>query len=268
MDAEAEGYKMNIKVLKKDKNKLIFLIEKINPATANAVRRFAMNYVPTLAIDEVSFQKNSSALYDEIITHRLALIPIKTDLKSYNLPSECKCKGKGCQNCQLILTIKAKGPCVVYSSELKSEDPKAIPIIDKLPIVKLLKDQEIKAECTAVLGQGKDHMKFSPCHIWYRGYPELKITKDSDIKKALSKIHSGIIIQKGQGLEIKDITKWNEAVEEILENNSIEITSSQENFIFYLESWGQLEPKEILTKAIDIFDDKLDEFEKLVKKIK
>lgn len=259
---------MNIKVLKKDKSKLIFVIEKINPATANAIRRFAMNYVPALAIEEITFQKDSSALYDEIIAHRLGLVPIKTDLKSYNLPSECKCKGKGCQSCQLILSLKAKGPCTIYSSELKSEDPKAGPVIDKLPIVKLLKDQELKVECIAILGQGKDHMKFSPCHIWYRGYPEIKITKDSDVKKALSQIPSGILVQKGQGLEIKGITKWNEAVEETLENNGVEVSSNQENFVFYLESWGQLDPKEILLRATDIFDDKLDEFEKLVKKIK
>jgi len=259
---------MNFKIVKEDKNRVIFTIDKINPATANALRRFAMNYAPTLAIEEVNFQKNSSALYDEMIAHRLGLIPIKTDLKSYNLSSECKCKGKGCQNCQLILSLKAKGPCIVYSAELKSEDKKAIPVIGKLPIVKLLKDQELKIECTAILGQGKDHMKFSPCHFWYRGYPELKVTRDSDVKKALSQIPSSVLVQKGQGLEIKDITKWNEAIEQVLENNGIEVTSSQENFIFYIESWGQLEPKEILVRAINTFDDKLDEFEKLVKKIK
>ena len=236
---------MNLKLLKEEKNKLIFVIEKINVATANAIRRFAMNYVPTLTIEEVNFQRNSSALYDEVIAHRLGLVPIKTDLRSYNLSSECKCKGKGCQSCQLHLSLKAKGPCTVYSSEIESKDPKAIPVLDKLPIVKLLKEQEIKLECTAVLGQGKDHMKFSPCHIWYRGYPELKVTRDSDVKKALSQLPSGIITQKGPGLEIKDITKWNEAVEQILENNGIEVASSQEDFIFYIESWGQLEPKEI-----------------------
>lgn len=259
---------MDIKIIKKDKNRLVFAINKINSTIANTIRRFASNYVPALAIEEVTFQKNSSALYDEIIAHRLGLIPIRTDLKSYDLPSECKCKGKGCQNCQLHISLKAKGPCIVYSSELKSTDSKAVPVIDKLPIVKLLENQEIKAECIAILGQGKTHAKFSPCHIWYRGYPELKVTRDSDVKKAISEIGDGVLIQKGPGLEIKDVTKWNEAIEQILEKNNIEVSASKENFIFYLESWGQLEPKEILLKAIEISDNKLDEFEKLVKKIK
>ncbi len=61
--------------------------------------------VPTMAIEDVEFRKNNSILYDEIIAHRLGLVPLKTDLKSYNLPEKCKCKGEGCARFQLTVPI-------------------------------------------------------------------------------------------------------------------------------------------------------------------
>ena len=259
---------MKLEVLHKDKNKAVFVIEGINASIANMIRRYVMNYAPTLAIEEVEFSKNSSALYDEILAHRIGLIPIKTDLKSYNFMADCKCKGKGCNHCQLILTLKAKGPCTVYSGGLESKDKDCTPVYDKMPIVKLLEDQELKLGAVAVLGRGKDHAKFCPGLIYYRGYPDIKVNKESDVKAALEHIPKDVLGQKGQGLEIKDMLKWKESYEDILEKNGIEVDASKENYVFYLESWGQLDVKEILMKAVDVFDEKLDEFEKLVKKIK
>jgi DNA-directed RNA polymerase alpha subunit len=40
-----------------------------------------------------------------------------------------------------------------------------------------------------------------------------------------------------------------------------------DEYIFTVESWGQLTPKEIVLKAIDIYDKELEEFAELVKKI-
>ncbi len=43
---------------------------------ANALRR-SVDEIPVLAINEVDIYKNDSALYDEIIAHRLGLIVLK-----------------------------------------------------------------------------------------------------------------------------------------------------------------------------------------------
>ncbi len=258
---------MKIDVLKKEEQKVIFTIEGINPAVANMIRRFVINHVPTLAVEDVKIKENNSALYDELVAHRLGLVPLTTDLKSYTRKEDCKCEGKGCERCELVFTLKAKGPGTVYSSAIETKDPKVKPAIDNLPITKLLKEQELKIDGTIVLGRGKDHVKFSPGLVFYRGYPEIKTSSTSDAAKAVEEC-KGMLVKKGSKLEISDVSKWNEAYEDICERNGIEITPSKEQFIFTIEPWGQLSPKEMLIKAVAIFDDKLDEFEKLVSKIK
>lgn len=259
---------MNVKLLSENENSINFLFSGINSTIANTIRRLIINEVPTMAIEIVEFVKNNSALYDETIAHRLGLIPLTTDLKSYNLPKDCKCEGKGCESCQLKLILKAKGPGTVYSSELKSTDPKVKPIYDKIPIVKLLKDQELVIEATAILGKGMDHMKFSPGLVVYRGYPEFILKQNSNVKGFVDKSPNGLCKADGKKIEVQDILKWNEACFDYARENNIDIKLSEENFIFEIESWGQLSTKEMLINSLKIFDEKLDEFNKHLKKIK
>src|SRR3989344_147038 len=258
---------MDLKIIKKDKEKTIFSISGINAAMANAIRRYVLEQVPTLAIEEVNMSRNDSALYDEMVALRLGLVPLTTDLKSYNKKEECKCKGAGCASCQLVFTFKGKGPGPVYSDAIETKDPKVKPAILKLPIVKLLKDQEIKADGIIVLDTGKTHAKFSPGLVTYRGYPSIKAGKNANVKKAVEEC-KGAVVAKGSSLEIKDITKWNESYEEMCENNGFETEYSEEEFIFTAEAWGQLSVKDILVQAMKIFDEKLEEFNKLIKKLK
>jgi DNA-directed RNA polymerase subunit D len=258
---------MEIKLLNKSSDKLVFSINGINLPLANSLRRLMMAEVPVLAIDTVEFAKNSSALYDEILAHRLGLLPLKTDLKSYNLKEECKCKGKGCAMCELKLTLNVNGPNMVYASNLKSTDPKAIPVYPEMPIVELAKKQSLELIATAILGKGKTHAKFSPALVYYHGYPIFDIKDKSKLKKIGEELKN-IIAVGGDKIEIKDILKWNEKYEEVLETNDVDVTYSKENFIFFVESWGQLKPEEIVKKALEIFDEKLNEFSEKLKKAK
>ena len=258
---------MEVKILNKTNDKLVFSVNGINPALANTLRRLMMTEVPTLAIDTVEFSKNSSALYDEIIAHRLGLMPLKTDLKSYNLKDECKCKGKGCAMCELKLVLKADGPGMVYSSQLKSTDPKAIPVYSEMPIVELTKKQSLELTATAILGKGKTHTKFSPGLVYYRGYPLFNVKDKSKLRKIEEELRD-LATVKNDNIQVNDFLKWNEHFEEILEINDVEVKNSHENFIFFVESWGQLKPEEIVRKSLEIFDEKLDEFSDKLKKAK
>ena len=251
---------MEIEILKQEKDRSFFILSGINHVIANTLRRLAINEVPTLAIERVTFKKNSSALYDEVVANRLGLIPIKTDVKD-DMPEEGK------TSTEVTMSLKVEGPAIVWSSQIESSDKKLAPAIPNLHITKLLKDQELEFEAVAVMGQGKDHAKFSPGLVYYTGVPTLKVSKDSNAK-AVADMFPEVIASKGQGLEIKDLTLWNDAMEEICETNNITIEYSMTDYMFCVESWGQLTPKEIMTKAVDMLDLKLDEFEKALKKVK
>ena len=169
---------MEIRVLEnnKDEGKLSFIIKDVDVSFVNTLRRVIFEEVPTMAIEDVELRKNSSILYDEIIAHRLGLIPLKTDLKSYNLPEKCKCKGEGCARCQVKMTLKPnKGAGLVYASEIKSKDSAIKPVYGKMPIVKLIKGQDLELEAKASLGRGKYHAKWVPGLVYYKYKPMIEV---------------------------------------------------------------------------------------------
>ena len=58
-----------------------FEVKKTDASMANALRRVIIAEVVTMAIDLVTFEENTSCIDDEIIAHRLGLIPIKYAFK-------------------------------------------------------------------------------------------------------------------------------------------------------------------------------------------
>mgnify|MGYP000524705291 CR=1 FL=1 len=162
---------MKVKILERGDDWVKFSVEGISPGFANALRRVMMTEVPTMAIEWVDFRKNDSVLPDEIIAHRLGLIPLKFDPKHYKLPKECECKGKGCSKCQVKFVLKKKGPCMVYSGDLKSSAEDVEPVYDNMPIVQLFEDEELEFEAIAQLGIGKEHAKWQAAIASY-GYED------------------------------------------------------------------------------------------------
>lgn len=260
---------MEVRLLEKGENKVSFIIKGGNVPFVNALRRNIINSVPTIAIENVEFRKNSSILYDEIIAHRLGLISLSTDLKTYELPENCSCKGKGCAKCRLKLTLKVKGPATVYASDIKTRDPKVKPIYPKTPIVKLLKGQSLEFEASAVLGIGKEHNKWSPALAYYKYRPVIDIkqgVKDAEAVAHSCSVH--VYDVKNNKLSINKDNQFKchlcKACVDV-DPKHISVKENESEFIFYVESWGQLSCKEILITAIKKFDDQLDE---LIKKIK
>ena len=253
VEGGVEEFKMEITKLaiNKKENVTFFLLKDFGFTRANIIRRYIIDYVPTMAITKVKFTQNSSALYDEIIAHRLGLLPLKTDLKSYVMPSECE--SEDAAQCSLKMTLKAKGPKVVYAEDIKSKDPKVVPVFGKMPIVKLLEGQELEFEATAQLGQGVKHSKWTPAHVWYKGYPTPVVSKDADVD-AIVKKYGKIFSKSGNKLKVESPLLVTEAVEEFCEKHGVKIEHSEKDIIFAVESFGQLNAKEILEEAINQYN--------------
>ena len=69
--------KIDVKELRDDFIK--FELAETDSSVANAVRRVMIAEVPTLAIDLVSIEINSSVMTDEFLAHRLGMIPLNFD---------------------------------------------------------------------------------------------------------------------------------------------------------------------------------------------
>ncbi|MEM0482298.1 MAG: DNA-directed RNA polymerase subunit D [Nitrososphaerota archaeon] len=181
----------------------------------NAIRRLIINEVPTMAVEEVLVIENTSNLTNEILTHRISLIPFVTDLDNYVLPELCDCGSNlGCDKCSVRFSLRCTATnevLTVYSSDLVRESGSegVKPTSGEFQIVKLAPGQSVELELYVRLGKGRRHAK------WQSGVATLY---EEDGKRMLYvesfgqlpprrmllealKIFEGSIAKLGEGLE-------------------------------------------------------------------
>jgi DNA-directed RNA polymerase, alpha subunit/40 kD subunit len=253
-----------------------FQLRASSPSFANAFRRAMIGEVPTLAIEDVRVYDNTSALFDEMLTHRLGLIPITTDLKCYVRKESCSCEGEGCAGCTATFTMSVEGPCIVFSRDLIPQDPSAKPAMENIPIVKLTKDQKLVIEARAVLSTGRHHAKWQPTNACgYKNYPVISISEMCDgCGHCVEECPRNILEVEGKRVRVIEgrteecsLCRLCERAclgSGIGEESAIKVTSDESKFIFVVESDGSLPVKEIIEQALVYIRDRSDD---LIEKI-
>ena len=251
-----------------------FTLAGASPAFANAFRRAMIGEVPTLAIEDVRIYDNTSAFFDEMLAHRLGLIPIKTDLSTYSTQENCTCGGAGCPGCTVTFTLSVEGPKTVLSSDLIPQDPKATPVYDNIPIVKLAKGQKLVVEARAVLNTGREHAKWQPTLVCgYKNYPVVSISETCDAcGNCVDECPREVLATKGKKVEIAEgklpdcsMCKLCERAclaSGIGDEPAITITAESDRYIFVVESDGSLPVKEIMDRALQYIRDQSNELER------
>lgn len=222
-----------MKQLEKNNNQIVFESE-MAENLANAIRRY-VNHIPVIAVDEIEIIKNDSPLYDETVSHRIGLIPLKMSQALKKNP---------------VLKLSSKNEGVVYSGELVGETS---PVYDNMPITYLNKGQNLEFNATTISGKGTEHAKFSPGLMFYRNLTEVSVDKElaDEIKKACP---NNNVSEKGGKVVVLDNQK--KQIEDICENiaeksgKKAEVTK-KDGLVITIESFGQLGSEEILGKAID-----------------
>lgn len=233
------------KIIKTDE-KIVFSSD-MNMTLANAIRR-SINEIPILAIDEVDIYKNDSALYDEVLAHRMALVPLKNQ------------KVKDGAVIELKLDVKANNK----TTDVLSGNFGDMSVISDLPLVVLDKDQEVEVVAKARQGRGIEHSKFSPGLAHYRILNNVEIGKDAEKRQELAELYPEVFGFESGKLKIKNTWALDLEVEDLEEFKGIKVTPTEE-IVFFLESWGQISADEMFEDAVKALNKNLDEVTKALK---
>ena len=272
---------MEIKVFEEKENTLRFLLADTNHAYANALRRAMIAEVPAMAIEDVVIVENTSVLYDEVLSHRLGLIPLRTDLDAYIPREECDCKSElGCNKCTASFTLEAEAatePVMVYSSDLKSETD-IVPVSGNIPIVKLGPLQRLRLELYARLGRGIEHAKWQPVSACaYKYLPKITLNADNlaNPEEVIRICPTDVYARDPESkIIVRDelaCTLCMNCVEKAVpvdakKSAPVKVEGDENSFVFYVESTGALPPRRIVSEAAKVLDKKASSLNDLVRK--
>jgi len=94
-DAFAAGFSLKVMALDRKEGTMEFDLIGVDPSVANALRRILIAEVPTIAIEHVFMVDNTSIIQDEVLAHRLGLIPIRVDPRRAALLLAGRGRGRG-----------------------------------------------------------------------------------------------------------------------------------------------------------------------------
>jgi len=261
---------MKVRVLDLTEDKVRFLIEAVDVAFANALRRTMISEVPCMAIDDLFIFDNSSVIPDEVLAHRIGLVPLKTNLDKYVLPEDCDCGSElGCEKCRVVLTLDvvAEGENrTVHSGDFISEDPEVVPVSPDIPLTKLAPEHAIRMEAYAMLGRGKTHAKWQPVSsAVYQNVAKIEVDEKrcTACGKCVDACPANVFELQDDKLKTVNLyacTLCGDCVKACPVDPSAVVQGVRDDmFVFTVESNGGLPPDKIVSAAVKILVSKLDE---------
>ncbi len=285
---------MKIETRKLTDDECVMVLDGISPTMLNSIRRTMIARVARMAIEDVDFHigplgfsdddeieyESVAPLYDEIIAHRLGMIPVPTDFNIFRTRDECKCGGEGCPLCSIMYSINKRGPCMVYSGDLEpvGGDESTRIKDDLIPIVKLKKGQALLVYCTAEMNTGRDHSKWQATQaVGYHQYPMISIDENiCDYGGACVKnCPVDVLEDDGKKIGVKNLEACNQCMTcvEVCEpqddgRKAIKVDFAENKFTLRYETDSGVNAKEVLIKALRILQNDFDELIDALKTLK
>lgn len=249
---------MDIDIIELSDRSAKFILSGVNAAFANGIRRAMLADVPTLAIEYIDLNDNTSVLYDEQLGLRLAMVPL-TMADGYVAQDACECGGAGCPACEVSLRLDVEGPKMVYSGDFVSSDPAVRPADDKIPIVELKENQVIMLRAVAHVGYGRDHVRWQAgIACGYKNMPIIEIGHCDACGHCVSECPKNIIDLTAKTAHVaeEDVIKCSlcRMCERAcsLDPSGIKISYDPSVFVFTMESDGSYSAENLVLKAAEI----------------
>ena len=276
-------------------NKIRIILSKTNAAQVNSLRRTIIADVPKMAITKVRFEQgvtqddngniieSINVLPDEVLAHRLAMVPVPTFLEEFKFPEEDPNNENlpedqwGSPMSQIIYHLSIRGPesdseeqyKTVYAGDLNVLGETKLQINEehaRIPLTILSSGQYLELYAYATLGRGRDHAKWCPAAA-VTFQPRQKATLNKP-KKANTLFDLNLTSKSGRAITSKLFTnKECTDVDSVLDleralhqvghgtgrdedfDNAITLENLDGEYIFSFESDGALTPEEVFNQA-------------------
>ncbi|KDQ33553.1 hypothetical protein PLEOSDRAFT_20801 [Pleurotus ostreatus PC15] len=217
-DLERFKNNLSVKVQRLSNRSIEFDLVRVDASIANSIRRIMIAEVPTICIEHVYIWDNTSVIADEVLSHRIGLVPLnvdpanithfhstgndatdrntvvfKLDVSCQRRPDAPKYDGKGepPKDSELYINHEVLSKDLVWQPQGEQlnvfiNNPPAA-TNGNIVLAKLRPGQSIKIEMHAVKGLGSDHAKFSPvATASYRILPSIKLNPEKSIPPHLT----------------------------------------------------------------------------------
>lgn len=272
-------------------NRIRIHITDANASEVNSIRRTILSDVPKMAITKVRFEQGTieedgkilesvNVLPDEMLAHRLAMVPIPTYLDEFLFPQDDPNNANkpeeewGSPQSEIIYHCSIKGPSdsetvTVYAGDMNVLGETKLQIKEehaKIPLTTLSTGQFLEFYAYASLGRGRDHAKWSPAAA-VAFEPRMKAVLN-DAKKAKVLFDLNLTSKSGKSIDsslfknkvcedINDVIDLQKAMHQVGYGtgredafaNAITLEEMAEEFVLTYESDGSLEPAEIFNQA-------------------
>ena len=278
-------------------NKIRIVLSETNAAQVNGLRRAILSDVPKMAITKVRFEQgvtqdnkgevieSVNVLPDEVIAHRLAMVPVPTFLDEFVFPEDDENNKNlpedqwGSPLSQIIYHLSIRGPNsdsdeqfkTVYAGDLNVLGETKLQISEehaRIPLTILSSGQYLELYAYATLGRGRDHAKWCPAAaVTFQPRQKAKLNKP---KKANTLFDLNLTSNSGRAINAKLFAnKECTDVDSVLDleralhqvgygtnrdeafDNAITLEDIEGEYIFSYESDGSLSPEEVFNQACE-----------------
>jgi len=285
--------KLQVKVQRLSQRSIELDLVGVDASIANAFRRILIAEVPTIAIEHVYVWNNTSVIHDEVLAHRIGLIPLNIDPELQEFRTAAGHHSTPNDRNTVVFKLHVvcernpkapKGGTGQYINEyVKSGDlvwepqgeQRSIFEVDPAPtnkdivLAKLRPGQEVEMELHAIKGIGKEHAKWSPvATASYRLHPLIILNPAKPIPRQLAHqfagcFSPGVVKVSADGeISIDERNMRKDSVSrEVLRHpefdGCVELKRIRDWFIFNIESEGPYTPERLFPESIKVMRSKI-----------
>jgi DNA-directed RNA polymerase subunit D len=278
-------------------NNIRIVLSDTNAAQVNSLRRAIMADVPKMAITKVRFEQgvtqdnqgdvieSVNVLPDEVLAHRLAMVPVPTFLDEFVFPEDDPNNENlpedqwGSPLSQIIYHLSIRGPNsdsdeefkTVYAGDLNVLGETKLQISEehkRIPLTILSKGQYLELYAYATLGRGRDHAKWCPAAaVTFQPRQKAILAKpkkantlfDLDLTSKSGRAINSKLFKNKECTDVDSVLDLERALHQVgygtgredAFDSAITMEDLEGEYVFSFESDGALSPEQIFNQACE-----------------